>query len=214
MDIINSLENKSTGPSSIPLKLLLLIPDLIITPLASIINMSLQTGVYPDLLKLVKVVPIHKGGSTQDINNYRPISLLSIFDKIIKKLMHKRLNTFLEDNNILYHNQYGFRKKSSTVYALVQVTELIKASIDRGKFGCGIFIDLRKAFDTVNHKILLTKLEHYGVRGNMLHWFQLFQLTENLPNHLELIVVYPKDQSLVHYSFYYTLMIYQILVKC
>ena len=76
IDIIDSLENKSTGPSSIPLKLLSLIPDLIIIPLASIINfnMSLQSGVYPDLLKLVKVIPIHKGGSTQEVNNYRPIS--------------------------------------------------------------------------------------------------------------------------------------------
>ena len=89
------------GPSSIPMKLLLLIPDLIIIPLAYIINLSLQSGVYPNLLKLVKVVPIHKGGTTQDINKYRPISLLSIFDKIIKKLMHKRLYTFLEDNNII-----------------------------------------------------------------------------------------------------------------
>ena len=101
LDIINSLENKSTGPSSIPVKLLLLVPDLIIIPLAYVINLSLQSGVYPNLLKLVKVVPIHKGGSTQDINNYRPISLLSIFDKIIEKLMHKRLYTFLEDNNII-----------------------------------------------------------------------------------------------------------------
>ena len=89
LDIINSLENKSTGPSSIPLKLLSLIPDLIILPLAYIINMSFITGEYPNLLKIVKVIPIHKGGSTQDVNNYRPISILSIFDKIIEKLMHK-----------------------------------------------------------------------------------------------------------------------------
>ena len=85
LDIINSLENKSTGPSSIPLKLLSIIPELIILPLACIINISFLTGVYPNLLKIVKVIPIHKGGSTQDVNNYRPISLLSIFDKIIEK---------------------------------------------------------------------------------------------------------------------------------
>ena len=85
LDIINSLENKSTGPSSIPLKMLSIIPDVIILPLAYIINISFLTGVYPNLLKIVKVIPIHKGGSTQDVNNYRPISLLSIFDKIIEK---------------------------------------------------------------------------------------------------------------------------------
>ena len=174
LDIINSLENKTTGPFSIPVKLLSLIPDLIIIPLAYIINMSLLTGVYPDLLKVVKVIPIHKGGSTQDVNNYRPISLLSIFDKIIEKIMHNRLYTFLELHNILFRNQFGFRKNNSTVHTLVQITEMIKASIDSGKYGCGIFIDLRKAFDTVNHEILLTKLEHYGIRGNLLNWFMSY----------------------------------------
>ena len=174
LDIINSLENKSTGPSSIPLKLLSLIPDLIILPLADIINMSFITGEYPNLLKIVKVIPIHKGGSTQDVNNYRPISLLSIFDKIIEKLMHKRLYNFLMEHNILYQNQFGFRKKNSTVYALAQITEMIKVSIDNRKFGCGIFVDLRKAFDTVNHEILLIKLEHYGITDSMLKWFQSY----------------------------------------
>ena len=85
IDIINKLENKSTGPSGIPLRLLSLIPDLIIIPLAHIINLSFSTGEFPNLLKIVKVIPIHKGGSTQDMNNYRPISLLSIFDEIIEK---------------------------------------------------------------------------------------------------------------------------------
>ena len=174
LDIINSLENKSTGPYSIPLKLLSLIPDLIILPLAYIINMSFLTGVYPNLLKIVKVIPIHKGGSTQDVNNYRPISLLSIFDKIIEKLMHKRLYNFLLEHNILYQNQFGFRKNNSIVFALAQITEMIKVSIDNRKFGCGIFVDLRKAFDTVNHEILLNKLEHYGVRESILKWFQSY----------------------------------------
>ena len=140
IEIICSLKNKSSGLSSIPLKMLSIIPDLIILPLAHIINMSLLTGVYPDLLKIAKIIPIHKGSSTQDINNYRPISLLSIFDKIIEKLIHKRLY-----------------------------------SIDNGnKYGCGIFIDLRKAFDTVNHDILLNKLEHYGIRDSMLDWFRSY----------------------------------------
>ena len=111
LDIIHSLENKSSGHSSIPLKMLPVIPDLIILQLAHIISMPFLTGVYPDLLKIAKVILIHKGGSTQDINNYRPISLLSIFDKIIEKLLHKRLYNFLEEHNILYHNQFGFRKK-------------------------------------------------------------------------------------------------------
>ena len=174
LDIINKLENKSSGPSSIPLKLLSLIPDLIILPLAHIINMSLLSGEYPDLLKIVKVIPIHKGGSTQDMNNFRPISLLSIFDKVIEKIMHKRLYNFLEEHNILYQNQFGFRKNNSTSYTLAEITDNIKKSIDTGKYGCGIFIDLRKAFDTVNHKILLLKLEHYGIRGSMLKWFQSY----------------------------------------
>ena len=88
--------------------------------------------------------------------------------------MHKWLYSFLENNDILFHNQYGFRRNNSTVFALIQITEKIKSSIDNGKFGCGIFIDLRKAFDTVNHNILLTKLEHYGIRDNMLSWFQSY----------------------------------------
>ena len=163
LDIINQLENKSTGPQSIPIKLLKLIPDLILVPQCKIINHSFQTGVFPDALKLSEVIPIHKGGSTEELNNYRPISLLSIFDKIIEKLMHKRLYDFLQAHNILFQNQFGFRKNNSTTFALIEITEKIKETIDNKKYGCGIFIDLRKAFDTVNHEILLRKLEHYGI---------------------------------------------------
>ena len=175
IDIIKSLNiNKSVGPSSIPAKLLLQIPDLIIMPLCRLINTSFTTGKFPNALKIVKVIPIHKGGSSEDVNNFRPISLLSIFDKIMEKLMHVRLYSFLECNNILYENQFGFRKQNSIVHALIQITEKIRESIENGKYGCGIFIDLRKAFDTVNHEILLKKLEHYGIRGTSLKWFQSY----------------------------------------
>ena len=85
-----------------------------------------------------------------------------------------KLYRFLESNNILFQQQYGFRKNNSTAYALIQITEQIKESIDKGKFRCGIFIDLRKAFDTVNHEILLLKLEHYGIRGLILQWFKSY----------------------------------------
>ena len=96
LDVINLLQNKSSRPYSIPFKLLMLIPDLLIIPLAHIINISFNTGVYPDLLKIVKVIPIHKGGSTQEVNNFRPISLLSIFDKIMEKICTKSFITSLK----------------------------------------------------------------------------------------------------------------------
>ena len=174
LDIIKSLDNKSTGPSSIPTKLLVLIPDLIIFPLCKFINTSFTIGKFPDALKIAKVTPIHIRGSTQDMNNYRPISLLSIFDKIVEKIMHVRLYAFMEENNILFENQFGFRKQNSTVHALIQITEQIRSSIENGKYGCGIFIDLGKAFDTVNHAILLRKMEHYGIRRMALQWFKSY----------------------------------------
>ena len=128
----------------------------------------------PDALKISEVIPIHKGGSTEEINNYRPISLLSIFDRIIEKLTHARMYEFLQEHNILCQNQVGFRKNNSTTSALIEITEKIKETIDNKKYGCGIFMDLCKAFDTVNHDILLKKLEHYGIRGNALEWFRSY----------------------------------------
>ena len=149
LNIINNPENKSTGPHRIPIKLLKLIPDLIIVQLCKII---------------CKTIEIHKWCFTVELNNYRQISLLSIFDEIIEKIMYKRLYNFLVEHNILFNNQFGFRKNNSTSLALIQITEKIEESIDNRKYGCGIFIDLSKAFNTVNHSILLRKLEHYGVR--------------------------------------------------
>ena len=113
-----------------------------------------QTGIFPDKLKIAKVIALYKKGATDDPSNYRPISLLSVFSKIFEKIMHKRLCDFSEVNDISHLLQFGFRQKHSTQHTLISMTETIKKSIDNGKFGCGIFIDLKKAFDTVNHTIL------------------------------------------------------------
>ena len=171
LEIIDHLENKSVGPTSIPINLLKITSRQIIKPLCEIISLSFSQGIFPEELKISKVIPIFKSGSSEDVNNYRPISLLSIFDKIIEKLMHKRLYDFLQENNILTTAQFGFQKNMSTSLAIIEITERIRRSMEDKKVGCGLFVDLSKAFDTINHKILISKMEHYGIRGTPLKWF-------------------------------------------
>ena len=142
--------------------------------LADLLNLSFTTGTFPTLLKTAKVIPIHKKDSKSNFTNYRPISLLSNLDKILEKLMHSRLSTFLNIKDIIYPLQFGFRQNYSTSYALIHLTETIKEALDQGKYGCGIFVDLQKAFDTVDHNILLGKLKHYGIRGVAYSWFESY----------------------------------------
>ena len=142
--------------------------------LALLVNQSFQTGIFPDKLKIAKVITLFKKGNPELPSNYRPISLLPIFSKIFEKLMYRRLYRFLEIHDVLFSLQFGFQENHSIDHALVSLTETVKNTLDNKRFGCGIFIDLQKAFDTVNHKILLSKLEHYGVRGCALEWFRSY----------------------------------------
>ena len=135
-------------------------------------NMSISQGKFPDALKNAKVVPIHKDDSRLEMSNYRPISLLPTLSKIFEKLMYARLIGFFSKHNILYENQFGFQSNMSTEYAVNQVLNYIVETLEKNEIGVCIFLDFAKAFDTVNHEILLDKLEHYGIRGIALDWIK------------------------------------------
>ena len=152
-------------------------------PLSNIFNCSLSTGIVPSALKLAKVVPIFKQGSHEDITNYRPISILPYFSKILEKLMYNRLYDFVTKMKILYPSQHGFQAGHSTSMALLSIQDNISSVIDNNKFSVGIFLDIAKAFDTVDHSILLAKLENIGIRGQNLCWFKSY-----LTNRQQLVV--------------------------
>ena len=166
--------NKSPGPDDIGNKLIVNSPESFSRPLNMIFNKSIEEGIYPSDLKIGKVIAIFKKGHHYLTENYRPISLLSSFNKIFEKLLHKRLISFLEKHKLLFIHQYGFRKLHSTTLALIEITDKLKENIDIGNYAMGIFLDLTKAFDTVDHDILLQKLNSYGIRGHSNDFFRSY----------------------------------------
>ena len=141
-------------------------------PISKIINTSFTSGKYPDELKIAKVCPIFKSGEKSSMSNYRPISVLPSFSKIFEKAVHRRLSEYMDSKKILIKNQFGFRSNHSTYMAIQDMYNKISQSIDNREYSIGIFVDLSKAFDTINHDILFCKLEHYGIRGLALQWFK------------------------------------------
>ena len=171
-EISKLAENKSCGYDGIPPKIVRKISMYIVKPLTYIFNQSFLTGLIPEQLKIALVTPVFKANNKEQFTNYRPISVLSCFSKILEKLMYKRLVNYLDKHQILFRSQYGFRRKHSTNLATLELVTKIQQSIDSNKYTIGVFLDLAKAFDTVNHEILLGKLEYYGIRGVALEWFR------------------------------------------
>ena len=166
--------NVTPGLDKITNKVLKISAEAICLPLTHIINKSFEKGIFPDCLKTAKVIPLFKKGDEATCANYRPISLLSVFHKIFEKLIKCKLLDFLSTNNVLYKYQFGFRKSHSTNLALLEVTEQLYANLNVDNYCLGIYLDFQKAFDTVDHDILLHKLNHYGIRGNILDWFKSY----------------------------------------
>ena len=168
---IKSLDaTKATGLDGISPRIFKNAADIISPTLLQIINISLQSGHFPDSLKIAKIFPIHKGGPTDDPSNYRPISLLPVLSKLIEKHVTKHLFGYLNKYDILHKSQSGFRKHHSCNTALIKLVDTWLKCIDKGEVIGAIFFDLKKAFDIVNHNVLLKKLQVYKFDSIALDW--------------------------------------------
>ena len=174
-NIIHNLEpKKSSGHDGISNKLIKQLSKSISYPLTLIFNQSLQTGVFPTIMKYADITPLYKSKCKYETTNYRPISLLLTISKILEKAVYKRTYHFLEDNQILYNSQYGFRSQHSCQDAISELVGKILKNMEEHKYTIAVFIDLSKAFDTLEHEVLFAKLEKYGIRGTTLNWFKSY----------------------------------------
>ena len=172
--VIATLKNKKGHIDEIPVAIIKENKDLFSKPLTLLFNQSVNTGTFPDNLKLGKIIPIYKSGSKTDVSNYRPISILPIFSKIFESLMKNQLILFLNKMQILNNRQFGFRPGFSTFDAINTFTSDLHTALNKSKSILSIFIDFRKAFDTVQPHILLDKMYHYDIRGCIHDWFRSY----------------------------------------
>jgi hypothetical protein len=169
LKIIENLKSKNSATKDgVSTRLLKIIKYELYKPITLIINQSLKTGIFPDKLKIAKVIPLFKKGDNSIFENYRPISILPAISKIFEKVIYNQISTYFKENNLLYNSQYGFRQQYSTELANLELIDKITQEMDKGEIPLCIYLDLSKAFDTIDHNILLQKLSFYGVREKSL----------------------------------------------
>ena len=172
--LINDSRVTAAGYDELPMILLKRTASALAPLLTHVFNLSIDSGVFPQPLKIAKVTPIHKTGPTDLCPNFRPVSVLVSISKLLERVVYNQLITFINDQNLLTNSQYGFRPGRSTEAALVSFTDHVLRAFDRDEYTISVFLDLSKAFDTVDHSIMLHKLHHYGVRGTAHTWFHSY----------------------------------------
>lgn len=165
---------KATGLDGIPARFVRDSASIIACPLRHVINLSLIQGIVPDDLKSARVVPLFKKSDKTEVGNYRPVSILSIISKVFERVVYDQLETYLDERKLLYNLQSGFRPRFSTDTCLIHLTDFIKFQMDKGNVVGMVLLDLQKAFDTVVHSILLTKLEALGLSNDAVRWFRSY----------------------------------------
>ena len=171
--------SKAVGADDIPIYLLKKVAEYVYEPLTSIYNTCIDSSTFPDSLKIAKVIPLFKDGDRELASNYCPISLLPTISKIFEKLICNSLVYHLESNHLLFDYQFGFRKKRNTALAITDFVSRIIDAFENGQCSMGVFLDLSKAFDTVNHDILINNLNFYGITGHSNKLFQSYLENRN-----------------------------------
>ena len=216
----NLSAKKATGLDGIPSRFVRDGASVIACPLTHVINLSLIQGVVPEDLKSARVVPLFKKNDKTEVGNYRPVSILTILSKVFERVVYDQMESYLNQKRLLYKFQSGFRSRFSTDTCLIHLTDFIKFQMDQGHYVGMILLDLQKAFDTVDHGILLMKLESLGLSKDVTRWFQsylsdrqqLVDVSGTKSSYARFHVAFLRAQYLVRYYFWYTWMICLVLL--